>query len=117
MGNIETAYPITEEDVNVFLQEKKKSGEELTDTSIDELMERGYHQQLHVAVKREINSRLQEKSWTDIVVTDDDIKNIIKEKGENISDADFDDYVQMRFNQSHPTNQTIAINDDPDNLC
>ncbi|AFX93176.1 hypothetical protein CE11_01150 [Megavirus courdo11] len=108
MGNAQTKYPITEHDVDNLIQEKEESGEKITDNCIDELMERGYNRQLYVAVKREIDSRLQEKSWSHIIVTDDDIQALIEEKGENISDKDFDDYVQSRYHQ---------FNDENDDLC
>ncbi|UFX99734.1 hypothetical protein QKC54_gp0967 [Megavirus baoshan] len=61
---------------------------------MEELMERGYNQQLRVAIKRELGSKFRAKFASNYIVTDKDADFLINLKGNDISDEDLNAHIQ-----------------------
>nr|WBF70284.1 hypothetical protein [Megavirus caiporensis] len=71
---------------------------------MDEFIERGYNQQLRVAIKRELDNRYHAKFVSRFIVTDYDADFLINLKGDDITDEDLDTYVQniyLKINNQH----------------
>lgn len=61
---------------------------------MEEFMERGYNQQLRVAIKRELNYKFRAKFASNHIVTDNDVDFLINMKGNDISDEDLNAHIQ-----------------------